>query len=102
MSLEVSPYLARDTQGTLEEARRLWKAVEPRERHDQSAGNPQGIPAFQQLISEGININVTLLFSQEVYKRVAEAYIAGLEQAASQRRRLQQDCQRRQLFHQPH
>ena len=46
-------------------------------------GTAEGIPAFQQLISEGINVNVTLLFSQEVYKKVAEAYIAGLEQLAA-------------------
>src|SRR6202158_4205144 len=80
VSLEVSPYLARDTQGTLEEARRLWKTVNRENVMIKVPGTPQGIPAFQQLISEGININVTLLFSQDVYKRVAEAYIAGLEQ----------------------
>ncbi len=84
VSLEVSPYLARDTQGTLEEARRLWKTVNRENVMIKVPGTAQGIPAFQQLISEGININVTLLFSQDVYKRVAEAYIAGLEQAASQ------------------
>jgi len=83
VSLEVSPYLARDTQGTLEEARRLWKTVNRENVMIKVPGTAQGIPAFQQLISEGININVTLLFSQDVYKRVAEAYIAALEQAAS-------------------
>ncbi len=83
MSLEVSPYLARDTQGTLEEARRLWKTVNRENVMIKVPGTAQGIPAFQQLISEGINVNVTLLFSQDVYKRVAEAYIAALEQAAS-------------------
>jgi transaldolase len=80
VSLEVSPYLARDTQGTLAEARRLWKTVGRENVMIKVPGTAEGIPAFQQLISEGININVTLLFSQEVYKRVAEAYIAGLEQ----------------------
>jgi transaldolase/glucose-6-phosphate isomerase len=80
VSLEVSPYLARDTQGTLAEARRLWKTVGRENVMIKVPGTAEGIPAFQQLIGEGININVTLLFSQEVYKRVAEAYITGLEQ----------------------
>jgi transaldolase / glucose-6-phosphate isomerase len=83
VSLEVSPYLARDTQGTLAEARRLWKTVGRENVMIKVPGTTEGIPAFQQLISEGININVTLLFSQEVYKRVAEAYIAGLDQLAA-------------------
>ena len=83
VSLEVSPYLARDTEGTLAEARRLWKTVGRENVMIKVPGTAEGIPAFQQLISEGININVTLLFSQEVYKRVAEAYIAGLEQLAA-------------------
>jgi transaldolase/glucose-6-phosphate isomerase len=83
VSLEVSPYLARDTQGTLAEARRLWKTVGRENVMIKVPGTAEGIPAFQQLISEGININVTLLFSQEVYKRVAEAYIAGLEQLSA-------------------
>jgi transaldolase len=83
VSLEVSPYLARDTKGTLEEARRLWKAVGRENIMIKVPGTKEGIPAFQQLISEGININVTLLFSQRVYEQVAEAYIAGLEQLAA-------------------
>ncbi len=83
VSLEVSPHLARDTQGTLAEARRLWKTVGRENVMIKVPGTAEGIPAFQQLISEGININVTLLFSQEVYKNVAEAYIAGLEQLAA-------------------
>jgi transaldolase/glucose-6-phosphate isomerase len=83
VSLEVSPYLARDTKGTLEEARRLWKAVGRENIMIKVPGTAEGIPAFQQLIGEGININVTLLFAQEVYEKVAEAYIAGLEQFAA-------------------
>jgi transaldolase/glucose-6-phosphate isomerase len=83
ISLEVSPYLARDTQGTLEEARRLWKAVDRPNIMIKVPGTTEGIPAFQQLISEGINVNVTLLFSQEVYQQVAEAYIRGLEKFAA-------------------
>ena len=80
VSLEVSPYLARDTQGTLTEARALWKSVGRENVMIKVPGTAEGIPAFQQLIGEGININVTLLFSQKVYEEVAEAYIAGVEQ----------------------
>src|SRR5213075_1287798 len=83
ISLEVSPYLARDTQGTLEEARRLWKAVARPNIMIKVPGTDEGIPAFEQLISEGINVNVTLLFSQEVYQQVAEAYIRGLDKFAA-------------------
>ena len=83
VSLEVSPYLARNTPDTIEEARRLWKAVRRENVMIKVPGTAEGIPAFQQLISEGINVNVTLLFSQEVYERVAAAYIAGLEQLAA-------------------
>ncbi len=83
VSLEVSPYLARDTQGTLEEARRLWKWVDRPNVMIKVPGTAEGIPAFEQLISEGMNINVTLLFSQEVYQRVAEAYVRGVERFAA-------------------
>jgi transaldolase / glucose-6-phosphate isomerase len=83
VSLEVAPGLALDTQATLDEARRLWKAVERENVMIKVPGTKEGIPAFQRLIGEGININVTLLFSQEVYERVAEAYIAGLEKHAA-------------------
>jgi len=80
VSLEVSPYLARDTEGTLEEARRLWRAVSRENVMIKVPATPEGIPAFRQLISEGINVNVTLLFSQAVYEQVAQAYIDGLEE----------------------
>jgi transaldolase/glucose-6-phosphate isomerase len=83
VSLEVSPYLARNTQSTMEEARRLWKAVDRKNVMIKVPGTTEGIPAFQQLISEGININVTLLFAQDVYEKVAGAYIAGLEKFAA-------------------
>jgi transaldolase/glucose-6-phosphate isomerase len=83
VSLEVSPYLARQTQETIDEARRLWKAVGRENVMIKVPGTSEGIPAFQQLISEGINVNVTLLFSQDVYDKVAAAYIAGLEQLAA-------------------
>jgi transaldolase/glucose-6-phosphate isomerase len=82
VSLEVSPYLARDTKGSLEEARRLWKAVGRENIMIKIPGTSEGLPAIQQALSEGININITLLFAQEVYVKVAEAYIAGLEQFA--------------------
>jgi len=82
VSLEVSPYLARDTIGSLEEARRLWKAVGRENVMIKIPGTTEGLPAIKQALSEGININVTLLFAQEVYVKVAEAYIAGLEQFA--------------------
>src|SRR5690242_19813094 len=79
VSLEVSPYLARDTQGTLAEARRLWKSVDRPNVMIKVPGTAEGIPAIEQLVSDGLNINVTLLFAQEVYEQVAEAYIKGLE-----------------------
>ena len=82
VSLEVSPYLARNTQGTIEEARRLHKAVGRPNVMIKVPGTTEGLPAFQQLTAEGININVTLLFSQQVYEQIAEAYVAGLEQLA--------------------
>ncbi|HXA84685.1 MAG TPA: transaldolase [Candidatus Dormibacteraeota bacterium] len=81
VSLEVSPTLARDTQGTIEEARRLWKTVARPNIMIKVPGTPEGVPAVRQLISEGININITLLFAQEAYVKVAEAYIEGLEGA---------------------
>ena len=83
VSLEVSPYLARKTKETIAEAQRLWKAVKRDNVMIKVPGTAEGIPAIRQLIGEGININVTLLFAQEVYEKVAEAYVAGLEDLAS-------------------
>ncbi|HWC16207.1 MAG TPA: bifunctional transaldolase/phosoglucose isomerase, partial [Terriglobales bacterium] len=83
VSLEVSPDLANDTQGTLDEARRLWKRVARPNLMIKVPATPAGIPAIQQLISEGINVNVTLLFAQEAYEKVAEAYEAGAEKLAA-------------------
>jgi transaldolase / glucose-6-phosphate isomerase len=82
VSLEVSPLLAHKTQETIEEARRLWKTVGRENVMIKVPGTAEGIPAIRQLIGEGININVTLLFAQEVYEQVADAYIAGLEEFA--------------------
>ncbi len=83
VSLEVSPYLARKTQETIDEARRLWKAVQRENVMIKVPGTAEGLPAIRQLIGEGININVTLLFAQDVYEKVADAYIAGLEDLAA-------------------
>jgi len=82
VSLEVSPLLAHKTQETIDEARRLWKAVERENVMIKVPGTPEGLPAIRQAIGEGINVNVTLLFAQEVYEKVAEAHIAGLEDLA--------------------
>jgi len=83
VSLEVSPYLAHDTNGTLNEARRLWKSVARENLMIKVPGTVEGIPAFRQLIGEGINVNVTLLFAQDVYEQVAAAFIEGVEKFAA-------------------
>src|ERR1043166_3477813 len=82
VSLEVSPFLANETKATIEEARRLWRAVGRPNVMIKVPGTDAGLPAIEQLISEGINVNITLLFSQEVYEQVAMAYIRGLEKCA--------------------
>jgi transaldolase/glucose-6-phosphate isomerase len=79
VSLEVSPYLATDTKGTIAEAERLWKDVKRKNLMVKVPATPEGLPAIQHLIGEGISINITLLFSQDVYLQVAEAYLSGLE-----------------------
>ncbi|SFU53203.1 transaldolase [Nitrosospira multiformis] len=79
VSLEVSPHLARDTGGSIAEAKRLWQAVERPNLMIKIPGTHEGIPAIEQLISEGINVNVTLMFSLRHYDAVAHAYITGLE-----------------------
>jgi transaldolase / glucose-6-phosphate isomerase len=83
VSLEVSPYLAHDTQGSIDEARRLWKTVARENVMIKIPGTAEGIPAIRQLLSEGININVTLLFAQPVYEEVAAAFIDGVEKFAA-------------------
>ena len=84
VSLEVSPYLAMDTAATIAEARRLWRQVGRENLMIKVPATKPGLPAIRQLIGEGININITLLFSQRVYEDVVEAYLAGLEQLAEQ------------------
>ena len=83
VSLEVSPYLAHDTNGSIDEARRLWKTVARENVMIKIPGTPEGIPAIRTLLSEGININVTLLFAQGVYEEVAAAFIDGAEKFAA-------------------
>ena len=84
VSLEFSPHLAANTQGTIDEAKRLWKAVGRENLMIKVPATPEGIPTIEQLIGEGINVNVTLLFAQAVYGRVTQAYMAGLERRAAQ------------------
>ncbi len=79
VSLEVSPLLADDTEGTIAEAERLWAEVDRENVMIKVPATTAGIPAVQILIGEGMNVNVTLMFAQSVYEAVAEAYIAGLE-----------------------
>ncbi len=79
VSLEVSPHLASDTEGTIAEARRLSKAVSRENLMIKVPATPEGIPAIQQLIDDGIHVNVTLLFAIDAYEAVHQAYIAGLE-----------------------
>jgi transaldolase/glucose-6-phosphate isomerase len=79
ISIEVSPYLAMDTGRTIEEARRLWHEVGRENLMVKIPATKPGLPAIRAMIAEGININITLLFSQQVYAEVAEAYLAGLE-----------------------
>jgi transaldolase len=78
VSLEVNPHLAHDTNGTVEEARRLWKTLARPNVFIKVPATTEGLSAIQELISEGINVNVTLLFGLPRYRQVAEAYLAGL------------------------
>jgi len=83
VSLEVSPHLARDTEGTLVEARRLWHELGRPNVMIKVPGTKEGLPAFRQLIREGINVNVTLLFGLPRYQEVIRAFMEGLEQRAA-------------------
>ncbi len=83
VSLEVSPYLANDTKSTIDEARRLWRAVNRPNVMIKVPATPEGIPAIRQLLEDGLNINITLLFAQSAYEQVAEAYLAALEARAA-------------------
>ncbi|MEM8966083.1 MAG: transaldolase [Bacteroidota bacterium] len=84
VSLEVQPSLVYDTQGTIEEGRYLWNAVNRPNVMIKVPGTEEGLPAITQLLSEGINVNVTLLFSVDRYRAVTEAYMEGLEKRLAQ------------------
>jgi transaldolase len=83
VSLEVSPHLAYRTRDTVEEARRLWQAVARPNVMIKVPATPDGMPAIRQLLGEGINVNITLMFSMEHYLQVAEAYLQGIETLAA-------------------
>lgn len=79
VSLEVSPHLANDTDGTIKQAKKLWKEVDRKNVMIKIPATKEGLPAIRKCISEGVNINITLLFGLDRYKEVTEAYILGLE-----------------------
>jgi transaldolase / glucose-6-phosphate isomerase len=79
VSLEVSPFIARDTRATVEEAKRFWKAVDRPNLFIKIPANPEGIPAIREATAAGISVNITLIFSTRVYQQVIDAYMAGLE-----------------------
>ena len=83
VSLEVNPHLAHDTQGTIQEARRLWGTLNRPNVFIKVPATAEGLPAIEQLISEGISVNVTLLFGLPRYRQVTDAYIAGIEARAA-------------------
>src|SRR5579862_1430893 len=83
VSIEVSPYLAKDTEGTLEEAKRLWHEIDRKNLMIKVPATQEGLPAIRDLIAGGINVNITLLFAQAVYEQVVEAYLSGLESLAA-------------------
>ena len=82
VSIEVSPYLAKDTAGTIAEAKRLWQAIDRNNLMIKVPATPEGLPAIHDLIAGGINVNITLLFAQQAYEQVVEAYLSGLEALA--------------------
>ncbi|MGZ6133774.1 MAG: transaldolase [Myxococcaceae bacterium] len=82
-SIEVSPTLAHDTKGSIVEAQRLWKKLGVQNVMIKIPGTVEGVPAVEQCVADGLNINITLLFSQDAYVAVAEAYIRGLEKRAA-------------------
>jgi transaldolase/glucose-6-phosphate isomerase len=84
VSIEVSPGLARDTEGTIEEVRRLWNTVQRKNVMVKIPATREGLPAIQQMLSEGININITLLFAVERYRDVTRAYLSALEKRAKE------------------
>src|SRR5205823_6549337 len=80
VSLEVSPYIARDTRASVEEAKRFWKLVDRPNLFIKIPANPEGIPAIREATAAGISVNITLIFSTRVYQQVIDAYFSGLEE----------------------
>ena len=80
VSIEVSPYLAHDTEGTLAEVRRFWHTIDRPNLMVKIPSTPAGVPAVRQALAEGISINITLIFSLANYRQVAEAYLDALEE----------------------
>jgi transaldolase/glucose-6-phosphate isomerase len=83
VSIEVSPYLAKNTEATIAEARHLWQEIGRKNLMIKVPGTQEGLPAIRDLIASGINVNITLLFAQAVYEQVVEAYLSGLEALAA-------------------
>ena len=90
VSIEVAPGLAYDTDKTIEEARRLFASVNRPNVMIKIPGTPEGIPAIKQMISEGVNINITLIFSPKAYEDVVEAYLSGLEERVNKNESIKQ------------
>ena len=90
VSLEVSPYLAHDTESTMQEARRLWHAVGRPNLFIKIPGTSAGVPAIEEMLYEGININITLLFSVQAYEAVAHAYIRAMERRVAEGKTVRQ------------
>src|SRR5918912_4583943 len=83
VSLEVSPYIARDTKATVQEAKRFWNAVDRPNLFIKIPANPEGIAAIRDATAAGISVNITLIFSTRVYEQVIDAYFSGLEERVS-------------------
>jgi transaldolase/glucose-6-phosphate isomerase len=83
VSIEVSPYLATNTKDTVAEAKRLWRQIDRKNLMIKVPATSEGLPAIHDLIADGVNVNITLLFAQEVYEKVVEAYLSGLETLAA-------------------
>lgn len=90
ISLEVSPYLARDTKNSMKEARRLFKTVDRPNCFIKIPGTEEGVPAIEEMLYEGVNINITLLFSVDSYERVAEAYLRAMERRLEEGKKIDQ------------
>src|SRR5438105_8541894 len=80
VSLEVSPFIARDTKATVEEAKRFWKAVDRPNLFIKIPANPDGIPAIREATAAGLSINITLIFSTRIYQQVIDPYLVGLDE----------------------